>query len=54
MTAYTGGTFERDIPSNHSPKFAPLLQPTLDGGVTALVTAALTWLASPAALPDVT
>jgi len=44
VTAYTGGTFERDIPSNHSPKFAPLLQPTLDGGVTALVTAALTWL----------
>ena len=47
VTAYSGGTFEQDIPSNHSPKFAPLLQPTLDGGVTALVTAALAWL-SPA------
>ncbi|WP_211767496.1 amidohydrolase [Kutzneria sp. CA-103260] len=44
VTAYSGGTFERDIPSNHSPHFAPLLQPTLDGGVTALVTAALAWL----------
>ncbi|MFI9385005.1 amidohydrolase [Kutzneria sp. NPDC052558] len=44
VTAYTGGTFERDIPSNHSPTFAPLVQPTLDGGVTALVTAALAWL----------
>jgi hippurate hydrolase len=48
VAAYSGGTFERDIPSNHSPKFAPLVQPTLDGGVTALVTAALAWLGQPA------
>jgi hypothetical protein len=34
----------RDIPSNHSPRFAPLIQPTLDTGVAALVTAAVTWL----------
>ena len=44
VKAFTEGTFERDIPSNHSPHFAPLPQPTLDCGVRALVTAALTWL----------
>lgn len=32
------------IPSNHSPKYAPALDPTLNLGVTALVTAARTWL----------
>ncbi|MDG3008547.1 amidohydrolase [Rhodococcus sp. D2-41] len=30
--------------SNHSPRFAPVIRPTLDVGVTALVTAALEWL----------
>lgn len=34
-----------DIPSNHSPFYAPLIQPTLDVGTTALVAAALEWLA---------
>lgn len=34
-----------DIPSNHSPYFAPIIQPTLDTGTTALVAAALAWLA---------
>lgn len=34
-----------DLPSNHSPHFAPVLQPTLDTGVRAMVTAALAWLA---------
>jgi hippurate hydrolase len=38
------GTVERDIPSNHSPFFAPLPQPTLDVGVRALVEAARAWL----------
>ncbi|WP_369214134.1 amidohydrolase [Streptomyces flavofungini] len=42
--AQRAGTFERDIPSNHSPSFAPLIEPTLSTGVTALVTAALAWL----------
>jgi len=42
--AYAAGTMARDIPSNHSPRFAPLIQPTLDTGVAALVTAAVTWL----------
>jgi hippurate hydrolase len=42
--AYAAGTMARDIPSNHSPQFAPLIQPTLDTGVVALVTAARTWM----------
>ena len=42
--AYAAGTMARDIPSNHSPRFAPLIQPTLDTGVAALVTAAATWM----------
>ncbi|WP_416561722.1 amidohydrolase [Nocardia testacea] len=38
------GTLFQDIPVNHSSRFAPVLQPTLDTGVTALVVAALAWL----------
>lgn len=38
-----------DIPSNHSPYFAPLIEPTLGVGVTALVAAAREWLGSPGA-----
>jgi len=34
-----------DIPGNHSPYYAPVIQPTLDTGTTALVAAALAWLA---------
>ncbi|MFJ2773225.1 amidohydrolase [Streptomyces sp. NPDC087300] len=44
IAAQKAGTFERDIPSNHSPFFAPLIEPTLTTGVTALTTAALAWL----------
>ena len=36
----------QDIPVNHSPKFAPVIQPTLDTGTQALVVAALYWLGS--------
>ncbi|WP_308221713.1 amidohydrolase [Georgenia sp. EYE_87] len=32
------------VPSNHSPRYAPVVEPTLGLGVTALVTAARTWL----------
>ncbi|WP_055588087.1 amidohydrolase [Peterkaempfera griseoplana] len=46
-TAQQRGTVAREIPVNHSPRFAPVLQPTLDTGVQALVTAALTHLARP-------
>ncbi|WP_327175623.1 amidohydrolase [Streptomyces sp. NBC_01335] len=38
------GTVARDVPVNHSPFFAPVLQPTLDTGVSALTVAALAWL----------
>jgi hippurate hydrolase len=31
-------------PSNHSPQFAPVIEPTLTTGVAALVAAARTWL----------
>jgi hippurate hydrolase len=33
-----------DLPGNHSPYFAPLVEPTLTTGVEALTVAALTWL----------
>ncbi|MBK0402499.1 amidohydrolase [Adhaeribacter sp. BT258] len=32
------------IPSNHSPKFAPVIHPTLKTGLQAMLTAAATWL----------
>jgi amidohydrolase len=35
----------QDLPSNHSPKFLPPLQPTLRTGTETLLTAALAWLA---------
>ncbi|MBE1467762.1 amidohydrolase [Kibdelosporangium phytohabitans] len=35
------------LPSNHSPVFAPLVEPTLSTGVDALHVAALTWLGRP-------
>ncbi len=37
-----------DLPANHSPKFLPVLQPTLRTGTEALTAAALAWLAPPA------
>lgn len=40
------GRIAQDIPVNHSPYFAPVIQPTLDTGTQALVVAALAWLAS--------
>jgi hippurate hydrolase len=43
--AAAAGRVSSDIPANHSPKFAPVIQPTLDAGTQALVTAALAWLA---------
>jgi hippurate hydrolase len=43
--AHAAGTVEDTIPSNHSPQFAPVLQPTLRTGVAALVGAAAAWLA---------
>jgi len=42
--AAEAGRIAQDIPVNHSPNFAPVLQPTLDTGTEALVVAALAWL----------
>ncbi|MEU4893446.1 amidohydrolase [Streptomyces sp. NPDC044780] len=47
--AERNGTVHQDIPVNHSAHFAPLIQPTLDTGITALVVAALAWLGHEAA-----
>jgi hippurate hydrolase len=44
LAAEQAGTRDRDIPSNHSPLFAPLVEPTIGTGVTAMVGAALGWL----------
>ncbi|KAI9780483.1 MAG: hypothetical protein M1816_002845 [Peltula sp. TS41687] len=38
------GTVAEDIPFNHSPFFAPVIQPTLSTGTDALITGALTFL----------
>lgn len=43
--AFEAGTLETDIPTNHSPFFAPVIDPTIAVGVTALVTAAREFLA---------
>jgi hippurate hydrolase len=42
--AAEAGRIAQDIPVNHSPAFAPVVQPTLDTGTQALVCAALAWL----------
>jgi hippurate hydrolase len=34
----------QDIPTNHNPRFAPVLHPTLEMGIEAMVTAARAWL----------
>ncbi len=34
----------RDLPSNHSPMFAPVIEPTLSTGIGALAAAARKWL----------
>lgn len=42
--AAAAGRVNEDIPANHSPAFAPVIQPTLDIGTRALVVAALAHL----------
>ncbi|MFI6360643.1 M20 family metallopeptidase [Streptomyces sp. NPDC050743] len=42
--AVKNDTIAQDIPVNHSPTFAPVTQPTLDTGVSALTVATLAWL----------
>ena len=45
--AERAGRVAQDIPVNHSAYFAPVIQPTLDTGIQAMVVGALTWLAPP-------
>ena len=33
-----------EIPTNHNPRFAPVLHPTLETGIEAMVTAAMAWI----------
>nr|WP_210422896.1 MULTISPECIES: amidohydrolase [unclassified Cryobacterium] len=40
------GTVSQDVPANHSPRFAPVIDPTLTIGVQAQVVAALAYLAA--------
>ncbi|GAA3531150.1 amidohydrolase [Amycolatopsis ultiminotia] len=47
ITAMTEGRLESDVPSNHSPRFAPVLHPTLRTGVETLVVAALSRFTHP-------
>ncbi|HCT75094.1 MAG TPA: amidohydrolase [Micromonosporaceae bacterium] len=42
--AEAAGRIDEDIPSNHSPLFAPVIEPTLSVGVRAMVAAAREWL----------
>lgn len=42
--AGSSGARHPDLPSNHSPYYAPVIEPTIPTGVTALVTAAREWL----------
>ena len=44
LTAIAEGRFEQNIPSNHSPRFAPVPHPTLRAGVETLVVGALSYL----------
>ena len=44
-TAAARGTLTEDVPGNHSPRFAPVMQPTLRTGTAAVVVASLAWLA---------
>jgi hippurate hydrolase len=42
--ALEGGTIDSDIPTNHSPYFAPVIHPTIEVGVTAMAAAAREFL----------
>ena len=42
--AEQAGRIADDIPTNHNPRFAPVLQPTINTGVEALTAAALDYL----------
>ena len=50
LQAVQAGTAQRDIPSNHSARFAPVITPTLETGISALAAAALAGLSVGGAL----
>jgi amidohydrolase len=50
LAAFSEGRMDK-LPANHSPEFAPVIEPTLSTGVQALITAALAWLGGPGAEP---
>lgn len=43
--AERAGRVAQDVPTNHHPAFAPVIHPTLETGVQAMITAALDALA---------
>jgi amidohydrolase len=43
--AEQAGRIADDIPTNHNPKFAPVIQPTLETGIQAITTATLSYFA---------
>jgi amidohydrolase len=43
-TAEQAGRVAQDVPVNHAPNFAPVIQPTCDTGTQALVVATMSWL----------
>jgi hippurate hydrolase len=44
--AEEAGRVAQDVPVNHAPNFAPVIQPTCDTGTQALVVAAMSWLSA--------
>lgn len=42
--AFENGTYAEDVPYNHSPRFAPVQDPSIETGIEAMVTAAMCWL----------
>ncbi|WP_313366272.1 amidohydrolase [Microbacterium sp.] len=42
--AVAGGTVDKDVPTNHSPFYAPVIHPTIEVGVTAMAAAARAFL----------
>jgi amidohydrolase len=57
LDAETAGPALRDgkldtLPGNHSPHFAPVIEPTLSTGVEALTVAALTWFGADIPVPQ--
>lgn len=45
FAALAAGRVNEDIPSNHSPHYAPIQDPTIAAGIEAMITSAMCWLA---------